>query len=418
MPEERFESFRPAERHELEEVAEVVNHSFPGPGRGRVWWRDLLAHGPHGGPEDIWVAEEAGRIVGACLLLPLTQWIAGAALPTMGLGVVTIGPTHRRRGLAERMITAGLRHARARGDQATALYPFRVGYYEGLGYGLAGEAHQYVLPPAALPDDPEGRRRMRDVRTEEDRARLRDLYARGVRLENGQVERTEASWRHVLEGDDRAALLYVGSSGDPEGYVLVRYRADVPLPERYLDVEERMWLTPAARSAIYGWLSSMGDQWPRLAYRAHPDERFGDVVTEPRLPVGSASGWNLWFPAATLLHGPMFRLLEVPEALRTRNFEPAPEFTLRLEVDDAQIPENRGPWRVRLADGRAEVDEDAGAADATLSLPVRVLSRIYIGALTPSEALTEGLARIDRPESVPALDAAFRTPRPWTFERF
>jgi predicted acetyltransferase len=418
MPAERFETFRPAQRDEIDEIAAVVTHSFPAPSRGREWWRDYLANGPHAGPGTIWVAEEDGRIVGCCLLLSLTQWIAGAPIPVMGLGVVATLPTHRRRGLAGRMVAAGFRQARERGDLGSVLYPFRIGYYGGLGYGLAGEAHQYIVPAASLPDAPAERRRVRLVRTPEDRAMLRAVYARGIRLQTGQVERDDHAWSYVTDGDDRSTVLYVSDEGEAEGYAIVRYRADLPVAERFLDVEERMWLTLAARDGIYAWLSSMGDQWPHVAYRAHPDERFGERIAEPRLPIGSIAGWNLWFPSATILRGPMFRLLNVPGALTRRNYAGGEDLEVTLEVEDPQVPENSGPWRLRIARGRGAVEQGRVDGGATMSVHVRELSRIFVGAIGVSDAIVEGLARLDRPRIARELDAAFEVPRPWTFERF
>jgi predicted acetyltransferase len=52
------------------------------------------------------------------------------------------------------MVREAFRHSLERGDLASALYPFRVTFYERLGYGLAGEVLQYQLPPESLPDDP------------------------------------------------------------------------------------------------------------------------------------------------------------------------------------------------------------------------------------------------------------------------
>lgn len=418
MPEQRSEIFRPARPDEIDAVAKVVSHSFPSPAKGPAWWREQLQRDPHGGPENLWVAEDEGEIAGSCMLFPLTQWISGVAIPTMGLGVVATAPTHRRRGLAGRMVAAGLRFARERGDAASALFPFRIHYYEGLGYGLAGEAHQFVLPPRAFPDSPDDRRLMRLVRGPEDLARLEEVYARGARLQTGQMERSADAWRRLLDGDDRVALLYVSAAGEAEGYVLARYRPDLPISDRFLEVEERMWLTPAARRGIYAWLSSMGDQWPRIAYRAHPDERLADLVQEPRLPAGAAPSWNLWFPSATLLRGPMFRLLNVASAVRMRSFARGADVAFGLRVDDPQIPENGGPWKVRISAGRAEVEEGVSPPEETLEIPIRTLSRIFIGDLSPGEAVRSGAATMSAPEIVGRLDAAFRVPRPWTFERF
>jgi predicted acetyltransferase len=409
------ERFRLVRDEEISEAARLVGHSFVG--RTQEYLEDFLRNGPYGGPEVLWVGEEDGRLTSACHLLSFHQWVGGARLPIMGLAMVSVSPVHRRRRVAGRLVTAGLRHALERGDVASALYPFRVGFYQDLGYGLAGDAHQYLLPPEQFPDSPE-RLRVQLVHSEEDRREVRELYERWAPQQNGQLERHDGHWRRLWEGE-RAGMIYRGEHGEPEGYAIVRYRTDLQPVERFLEVEERVWLTPAARRAMYAWLGTLGDQWRLIAYRAHPDEGLAEVVREPRLPLGSAPGWGIWFPSATLLVGPMFRILDLPGAWAERRVAPETALTVGLEVHDAQLPENAGPWRLRLEHGRVAVERStASGVDVSLRLPVDVLSRLFIGALTPSAAAEVGLVECDRPERLTALDAALRLPRPWTFDRF
>jgi predicted acetyltransferase len=414
------EAYRPARPDEVDEVARLQAHSFPSPHRSHAWWEDFLLNGPHGGLEALWVAEEGGRLVGACQLFWLRQFIAEVAIPVTGVGGVAIAPTHRRRGMATRMLAAGFEHARERGDVASALFPFRAAFYESLGYGLAGEAHQYQVPPSLLPDDRVERMRVRLVDGEDDEAAMRAVYREAARhLQTGQLDRNERNWTKAWKRDDLAAVIYWGESGEAEGYAIVRYRADLPVDRRFIEVEERAWLTLPAQRGIYAWLSSLGDQWREVVYRAHPEEHFGDRLNEPRLPLLSAPSWGLWFPSATLLRGPMFRLLDVKTALEMRPVVAGQDLTVVLEVDDAQIAENRGPWRVRIQDGRMEVEPyTGGRVDATIAVPIDTLSRIFIGAVAPWQATSGGLAAIDNPAVVQALDRAFIVPKPWTFDRF
>ena len=418
------ESFRTARLDEVPALARLIKHSFPGPTRTLEWLRERLetpAFG--GGPETVWMAEHEGAPIAACQLHPLVQWIAGVRFDCMGLGTVAISPTHRRRGLAGRMVASALRYARDRGDTVSALYPFRIRFYERLGYGLAGEALQYRFAPELLPDAPE-RARVQLVETESERAEVRALYEAWIRTQSGQVERTDAMWREGFwDVDDTVVVLCRGADGRAEGYARARYRTDLPLTDRFLEIEERVWLSRAAQRALYAWIASLGDQWRSVVYRAHPAEGFENFLGETRLPLGSAPQWGLWFGAATLLRGPMFRLLDVPAAWAARpvNDAEAP-LTLRLEVTDRELPENDGPWRLHLADGHAEIEPcrggDAGGAAATLALNVSTLSRLFVGDLAPSMAVAAGHAAIDHDAVLPALDAALRLPRPWTFERF
>jgi predicted acetyltransferase len=410
------ESFRIAREEDVPDTARLVGHSFIG--RPPEYFQEVLRSGPWGGVEILWVGEERGRLTSACQLISFQQWVGGACLPMMGLAAVAVSPSHRRRRVAGRLVTSGLRYARERGDLVSALYPFRIRFYEELGYGLAGEAHQYLLPPEQFPDSAE-RLRIELVRGGDDRQVIRALYDRWAPTQNGQLMRHDGHWKRLWEGE-RAGVVYRSEGGVPEGYAVVRYRSDLAPAERFLDVEERVWLTPAARRGIYAWLASLGDQWRLLAYRAHPEEGFAEIVREPRLPLaGGPPHWGLWFPSATLMVGPMFRLLDVGRAWEQRRVEPSATTTLGLEVQDEQIPENAGSWRLRLEDGRVGVERSGGAGvDVSLRLPVRVLSRLFIGALTPTVAVDAGLAETDRPDRLAALDAALRLPRPWTFDRF
>lgn len=412
------EIFRQARPDEVLEIARLLAHSFPASG-GVAAQEKLLTEGPHGGIETLWVGDEGRRIVAACQLLSMKQWIAGVAIPIMGLGSVAIAPTHRRRGLAGRLLSSAFVHARERGDVASALYPFRAAYYQRMGYGEAGVAHQYLIPPDALPDDPEERARVQLADNDADEAAMRSVYEAGIRDQTGQIERGERSWSAAWVGAGGAAVLYRSASGEPEGYAIIRYRPDLPPQERYLEVVERMWLTSAAQRGIYAWLASLGDQWPLLLYRAHPEEGFADRLREPRLPQGSAPGWNLWYPSATILRGPMFRILDLEAAFRKRRVNRADPITLAIEVADDQIPQNSGDWRLRIGDGGIEVERGpATAGDVHLSLSISTLSRIFIGSLSPSSAVMAGLAVTDDLGRLPALDAIFRVSAPWTFDRF
>lgn len=411
-------SFRFARPDELEDVAHLTSHSFTGAGRTPDWWIERFQATAYGdGPEIIWVGEEGGKVVATCQLHSLVHWISGAEVPSMGLGTVAISPTHRQRGIAGRLVESAILAARERGDLISSLYPFRVAFYGRSGYGLAGEAHQYHVPPAALPASDE-RNRVEVVSGDPSLAEVRALYERWARTQTGQVKRTEQGWREMLGGGDKLLVGYHGENEELTGYALARYPGQVAPEERYLSVEEHVWLTTDARRGLYGWLASMGDQWRGVALRSLPEHRLEDWLREPRLSGAKLPPWGIWFPSAALLRGPMFRVLDLPGAWRVRRVDAEEAIALSLEVEDEQVPENAGRWRLRLEAGRVEVERGDGPADLSLRLGIQALSRIYMGALPAAAAVAAGLVQADRPERLGELDRALRLPQAWTFDRY
>ncbi len=407
--------FRVGRNDDVPAAAELARHSFPGVPRNLEEWQHELADSPRGGLDALWVASRGGTMAGFCQLYPLTQWVAGQRLPVMGLGTVAISPTERRRGLAGQMIEAAFHHAIERGDVASALFPFRTSFYRRLGYGFAGEVHQYTFPPAALAVTEE-RAGVTLASTANDRAAISRVYDRWVVGQSGQIAREGRLWDAVWRPDVHG-VLFRGAGGEPGGYALFRYETG---GSRAVEVQEIVWTEPLARAALHAWVATLGDQWERIVYPAHPEEGFGERLGELRNGSIEAPRWHFWFPAAVVLRGPMFRLLHLERAWSARAVNVGDPLTVALEVQDPQVPANQGSWRLVLADQRVQVRRGDGGsgADLRLTTTVETLSRIFIGDLAPSAAVMAGLATADRHEPVALLDGLLRVPRPWMFDRF
>jgi predicted acetyltransferase len=409
--------FRFARAAETGDVARLVSHSFPGASRTPEWIRaQLEAPRFGGGAETLFVGEEGGRVVAALQLHPLRQWVGGELLPCAGVGTVAVSPAHRRRKVGGALVTAALQAAVERGDVVSALYPFRVAFYQQLGYGQASEALQYQVAPAMLPDAPErlGVELLEDAGAH---AEALALYREWAATQNGQMDRNPAMWAEQLLKHDRVLVGYRDDAGTLRGYALGVYRAELPPRERFLEVDELVWTTAAARRGLYAWVASLADQWQQVLIRGLPSQRLGDWIREPRLPTGSAPPWQLWAPAATLLAGTMFRVLDMERAWRSRRLAGDEALDLVIQVDDGQLPGNSGAWRIVAEEGRC-VALPAGDAPHALRMDMSTLSRLFMGSLPASAAVAAGLAECPRPAVLPLLDRALALPEPWTFERF
>ena len=407
---------RRAERGDLRPLAELWSHAFPGERTVAERVRQLEIGIPYGGIETAWVAEEDRRITGAFKAYRFTEYIAGTALPMLGLAAVAVTGSARRRGLGRRIVQEALRIGRDRGDVISVLYPFRPAFYHALGWGFAGELHVYRFRPEALPEY-EGHEHVRPA-TPQDRAGLTACYARVARNANGPIRRSADAWTHHLESPGVQAYVYA-TDDEVRGYLLARYgRARSP-DRRVLYIRELIAEDDGAYRGLLGWISRQRDQWRRVRYDARRGEHMTVRLADPRPPDFHPSR-ALWFPTATALRGPMLRVLDVQAALAARKTwgtEPPGEATLEIEVRDEQLPENRGPWHLTIGEDGARVRRGGGHAHGRLITDAPTFAQIYAGELSPSAAAWLGRAEVSG--EVRLLDRVFHIPEPfWLLDEF
>src|SRR4029453_5211368 len=105
-----------------------------------------------------------GSIVGGAGAFAFKLSVPGGDLPTAGVSVVGVTPTHRRRGVMRGLMRAQLDAAHERGEPLAALWASEETIYGRFGYGLAsfcGEitlAHEHTQ--FAQPFEPEGTLRL------------------------------------------------------------------------------------------------------------------------------------------------------------------------------------------------------------------------------------------------------------------
>ena len=122
----------------------------------------------------------------------------GAEVPAAGVTVVGVLPSHRRRGLATKMMRRQLDDVRATGEPVAILWASEGSIYQRFGYGLASLGlHIDVLrTKTRFLNDPGPSGAVRLVAPIENIETLSAIYDR-VRLERpGMVARSEKWWRH------------------------------------------------------------------------------------------------------------------------------------------------------------------------------------------------------------------------------
>jgi len=408
-------AFRRAEASDARALAELWDQAFPGERSVAERTRQLEAGVPYGGLDASWLEEGPTGIVAAFKALRLVQWVAGAELPMLGLAAVAVAPGARRRGLGRRICREALRVGRERGDVVSVLFPFRPAFYRKLGWGSVGELRSHLFPPEALAEDA-GAAAVRPPNAA-DRAGLMECYERVAARSNGPIRRTPAIWAHHLGRPNTHAFVY--ERDGVRGYLIASMGRGRAPDLRVLRILELVAEDDAAYRALLGWISWQRDQWRMVHYDARPDEDFAERLDDPRPPRFRYTR-ELWFPTGRILAGPMLRVLDVEAALaaRPRWGNGALALTVEIEVEDAELPENRGPWHITLEGDAARVRRARGARpDARLATDASTFAQIYAGELSPGRARRLGRAVIDG--DVATLDRLFHVePRFWMPDEF
>jgi predicted acetyltransferase len=367
-------------------------------------------------PARLFAAYDGDTIVGTAVDFGLTLTIPGGELPAAGVTAVGVLPTHRRRGILNRLMRAEIDAMVDRGEPLAILWASEAPIYGRYGYGISTVSGAIAAERDRIGfrDDapPTGSVRLVD---EEEAARvLPPIYDRVRRATPGMFERTEEWWlsyrlpdpeRHRHGAGPRFfAVLQI--DGVDEGFARYRVKDDWQegVSTSSLRVTEALATTPTATRELWQFLFGVDLVAKVEAWTLAADHPLFLLVTEPRrlhLRLGDA----LWV-----------RILDIERALTARSY--ATEGSLALELSDSFLPANAGVWRLEASGGDARATRVEGG-DAELRLDVGDLASTYLGGFSFAR-----LARARRLEelaegAVDRADALFRTSvGPWCPEVF
>jgi predicted acetyltransferase len=349
-------------------------------------------------------------IVGGAGAFAFELTVPGARVPTAGVTVVGVLPTHRRRGVLRELMRAQLDDVHARGEPLAVLWASEGGIYGRFGYGLAslfGDLEirrQYAA--FARPVAWNGEARL--VSLGEALGPVSEVYERVAAETPGMFARWEEWWRsRVLVdpewrrsgGGEKACVVFDGGDG-PEAYALYRVNSSFRegLSTGVTFVLEAVGVSPAATAAVWRYLLDL-DWMERVQASNLPvDHPLRLLLTDShgiRFRIGDA----LWL-----------RLVDVDAALAARGY--AGDDAVVVEVSDEFCPWNRGRYRLGAGAGRTDAATD-------LRLDVTALASVYLGGFTFSDLLRAGLLEEVADGAVARADGLVRTDRaPWCPEVF
>ncbi len=332
-----------------------------------------------------------GTGVVSCLtVVPARLRIGGVLVPAAGVAGVATRPAFQRRGHAATLLTATVLTLYAElGFPLALLHPISAPFYERLGWEYASRQVRWLAPPSALPHASEANC-VRPLAAADWPAvhRLNDTLTRSQTGSFARDRRRERLLEMPVPG--REAFVYEGG-GEIAGWGIWE-RQEV------LHLLEMRGQTPAARRGLVGCLANQPD--PIIEWMTSPAQLadFGlsslGLAPEP---------------------GIMLRIADLEaalDALHPAHFAPILSevgTTLTVTAADPLCPQNTRPLRL-TAHGIFPGTESSGPS---IHADIRVLARLYLGDLLPSDAAASGLLSADGPQTLVLADRLFPLREPY-----
>lgn len=353
-------------------------------------------------------AYDGDRLVGTAGIFSFDLTIPGGIVPSAGVTIVGVQPTHRRRGILRRMMRLQLDQVHDRGEATAILWASEGSIYQRFGYGLATTAIRMSIERERSafrrPHEPVGTVRFVDV--EEAKRLLPPVHDALLPARPGFFARTPAFWdadifrdpEHWRRGAGPAFYVVHETDGVVDGYARYRIRDkwEETGPRSTVVLTEKMALNPAADLDLWRYLLGIDLTATLDAWNVAPDDPILlNALELRRLGIGVADA--LWL-----------RVVDVAAALAQRRY--AADGRIVLDLTDEFCPWNAGRWSITVTDGVPIVEPATDAPD--LACDVTDLGASYLGAFGFTQLVDAARVRELQPGGAARADALFRTPRP------
>lgn len=339
----------------------------------------------------------------------------GMAVPAAGVTGVGSLPTHRRRGLMQRLMRVLIDDARNRREPVAILWASEESIYQRFGYGLASNQGHINIerPKTGFLGEPPPTGETRLITFDEAKEVLPPIYDAVLPTRPGMLSRSPAWWRshtladpeHLRDGGSVLFYAVFSRDGTDEAYAIYRTGGDWDddvVPRGWIKVSELIATNPIAYREMWRYIFGIDLVENIKAWYLPQDLPLELMLTEPRR-LRFAKSDSLWL-----------RLVDVQAALESRSYSTDGEIS--FAVTDEFCPWNDGEWTLKVDGGRGRVTR---GGEAEISLDVSALAAVYLGGYTFAQL--ERALRADEciPGGISKADQVFRTDvAPWCVENF
>ncbi|ASS76449.1 hypothetical protein CIG75_16775 [Tumebacillus algifaecis] len=344
-------------------------------------------------------------MVGGMCLLDFEMNLRGQGMvPVGGVALVAVDLLYKKEKIAKEIMTFSLQHFREKGTSFVTLFPFRMSFYNQMGFGAGVEHRRFSIEPSNLP-----RYTSKDnleILTSDNLEEVVACYNRYSLTRNGLTPLSA----HHLEGffkADSARVVGFREDGVLKGYMLMRFIKDHMLVNQ-IYIPHIVYESDQALQELFTFLHSQADQFHRVNISTQ-DEGIHYLLSTTSTNMHDVFD-SIFLETSVSGCGLMVRVVDVPKLfaeLQKHNFN-GETFKLKLTLEDSFLPQNEASTLLYFDEGRPQMVTE-GPVDAELTLPVADFSSLLAGTTTFDRLHRLGLAKLSDAAHVETLTRLFRT---------
>jgi predicted acetyltransferase len=298
-------------------------------------------------------------------------YIRGKLLSLGGVAGVTTLPEFRHQGQIRALAKKSLELMRSNGQFISALYPFKFSFYRKFGYehcfdyySLTSKTQNIAIPQSFQP------LKVVEIPREKSFEKLQPLWKKVGKNYNLIIHQDKANWDFFIAPKNTRIMAAKNENDEIVGFAITQLKK---LPEPYairLIVKQLCCFTSETRYTFLDYIKKHGDQIKDFQWYYFGDFEILDCFIER------------WSERVKILHqgGPMFRIVDVLEALLLINYPKEVEGSLLLGIKDNFAEWNTGTYLLEFKDGKINcTKKNNSLGEADIILDIKAFNQLFIG---------------------------------------
>ena len=345
-------------------------------------YANLIMPGKSRPMDQFYGAFEKDLLVAASGVVPFDVKVRSSVFKMGGIDGVASKPEYRNRGIVREILVKIFQDLYENQFPISILYPFKVAFYEMLGYKLVDEAVLYQFEISDIICKKTNYHMKEVERINDD---IRNVYQQATENYDYIGLRTEMQWKRHYKNNYK----FICYNGDqPEGYVIIYFPKDngnwLEDLRQTIVIRELLWLNHTAKQAIFNFLWSHRDQRRYIAGVFPLSENIIDHLKTPRVK------------ARKIIVNSLLRIIDVKSVLIGLKY-PVDEFNIVIQIHDKFCSWNNGLFKLTSKNKMINIEfqnSDIGSID--LETDITYFAQLIVGYRTIKELLEFGFISINQ----------------------